>query len=78
VTAKERGLAIARVLEARFNLSVFEEWKRKDPERWNAARNDIGRGIYGQAMREKARLQAVPDDQLEGEFAALVRAAPFQ
>jgi len=78
VTAKERGLAIARVLEARFNLSVFEEWKRKDPQRWNSARNDMGRGIYGQAIREQARLQAVPDDQLAGEVAAIARASPVQ
>jgi hypothetical protein len=30
----------------------------------------MGRGIYGQAIREKRRLQTVPDDQLMAESAA--------
>jgi hypothetical protein len=59
------------VLEARFSLTVFEEQKRKDPEGWNSARNAMGRGIYSQALREKARLEAVSDDLLEREFAAI-------
>lgn len=71
LTAKERGLAIARVLEARFSLSIFEEMKSKDPRRWHSDRNDMGRGIYGEAIREKRRLQAVPDDNLEAELAAI-------
>ncbi len=71
LSAEQRGLAIARVLEARFSLSVFEEMKREDPRRWHADRNDMGRGIYGEAIREKRRLHSVPDDHLEAELAAI-------
>jgi hypothetical protein len=50
--------------------------KRKDTRRWNSKRNDMGRGIYGQAIREMRRLQAVPDEELNAESAAINRALP--
>jgi hypothetical protein len=55
-------------VEARFSLSVFEEMKRKDPHAWKSRRNDMGRGIYAQAIREKRRLQQVSDDELRAEL----------
>jgi hypothetical protein len=71
LSASDRKLAIARILEARFSLSLFEEMKSNDTQRWNSTRNDIGRGIYGQAIRERLRLQAVPDGELNAESAAI-------
>jgi hypothetical protein len=55
-------------VEARFSLSAFEEMKRKDPHAWKSRRNDMGRGIYAQAIREKRRLQQVSDDELRAEL----------
>lgn len=62
---------IAEILEARFSLSAFEAARRADPAYWASARNDMGRGIYDEAMREKERLQALPDALLEAETAAI-------
>jgi hypothetical protein len=67
----QRALDIRRILDARFSLSVFEEWQRSDPAWWDSARNDMGRGIYGEALRELARLQAASDDTLDAELAAI-------
>jgi len=52
-----RKRAIGEILEARFTLGAFEEARRTDPPYWASPRNDMGRGIYGQAIREKRRLQ---------------------
>jgi hypothetical protein len=71
LTADARSLAIAQILEARFSLSLFEEMKRKDRRGWNSTRNDMGRGIYGQAIREMQRLQALTDHELNAESGAL-------
>ena len=68
MTAGESAAAVERIVEARFSLSVFEEMKRKDARGWNSRRNDMGRGIYAQAMREKQRLQQVCDDELRAEL----------
>ena len=67
----ERERVIARVMEARFSLRAFDEMKRADPERWDSPRNDMGRGIYDQALRAQQRLQAAPDDLLRAELAAV-------
>jgi len=63
-----RQVAIRRILDARFNLAGLEVLRTETAE-WNALRNDMGRGIYGEAMREWQRLEAVPDAELEAELA---------
>ena len=68
MTDVERAAAVERIVEARFSLSVFEEMKRKDPHGWKSKRNDMGRGIYAQAIRERQRLQQVSDDELRAEL----------
>ena len=64
----ERQGAIRRILDARFSLAALEVL-RTDAVEWNSVRNDMGRGIYGEAMREWQRLEAVPDAELEAELA---------
>ena len=71
LTLKDRRHTIGEILEARFNVSGFEEIRRNNPGFWESPRNDMGRGIYGEAMREKQRLQRVPDEQLANEAAAI-------
>jgi hypothetical protein len=66
-----RALRIRRILDGRFSLSALEEWKSNDPQWWNSARNEMGRGHYGEAMRELRRLEAVTEDELEAELAAI-------
>jgi hypothetical protein len=70
LTTRARKRAIGEILEARFTLGAFEVTRRTDPSYWASPRNDMGRGIYGQAIREKRRLRTVPDDQLTAESAA--------
>jgi hypothetical protein len=67
-----RALQIRRILDARFSLSGLEEWKKKDPAWWSSASNDMGRGIYEQAMREAQRLESVSDGALDAELAAIL------
>lgn len=69
--AAPRELRIRSILDRRFSLSALEEWKRNDPQWWNSARNEMGRGFYGEAMRELRRLEAVTEDELEAELAAV-------
>jgi hypothetical protein len=66
----EREAAIRRILDARFSLAALEALREIDPLEWSAARNDMGRGIYGEAMRESRRLAKVSDAELEAELAA--------
>jgi hypothetical protein len=66
-----RTLRIRRILDGRFSLSALEEWKRNHPEWWNSTRNAMGRGLYGEAMRELRRLEAATEDELEAELAAI-------
>ena len=66
-----RGPAIRRILDARFSLSAFEASKNGDPAAWSSVRNDMARGIYGEALRESRRLQGVSDAELEAELAAI-------
>ena len=65
-----RKRAIAGIIEARFSVRAFEQIRREDPTYWASPRNDMGRGIYGEALREKQRLAAVPDELLAAESAA--------
>jgi hypothetical protein len=69
--AARRALRIRRILDGRFSLSALEEWKGNDPEWWNSTRNDMGRGLYGEAMREQRRLEAATEDELNAELAAI-------
>ena len=71
---KARRHAIGEVLEARFSLAAFDKIRRADPAYWASPRNDMGRGIYGEAMREKQRLHSISDAQLQAETRS-VRAA---
>jgi hypothetical protein len=70
LSLRERRRAIAAIVEARFSVRAFEDLRRTDPAYWASPRNDMGRGIYGEAMREKQRLAAVPDEVLRAESAA--------
>jgi hypothetical protein len=66
-----RAHDIRRILDARFSLSGLEEWKQKDPAWWISPSNDMGRGLYEQAMREAQRLESVSDSALDAELAAI-------
>jgi hypothetical protein len=61
----QRTREIRRILDARYSLSFFEDCKRGDPDWWNSSRNEVGRGIYGRALREQQRLEAVSDGELD-------------
>ena len=71
LSLKARRQAISAILEARFSVSAFEEVRRKNPQYWSSPRNDMARGIYGEAMREKQRLLDASDELLEAETLAL-------
>ena len=71
LSLKERRHAIMTVVEGRFSLSAFEAVRRDNPVYWASPRNDMARGIYGEAMREKQRLLGASDAQLEAEMLAL-------
>jgi len=68
--ALSRGAAIRRILDARFSMAALEESRNSDPVWWNSPRNDMGRGIHGEALRESRRLEDAPDAELEAELAA--------
>jgi hypothetical protein len=65
----ERDAAIRRILDARFSLSALEALREADPLEWDSARNAIGRGIYGEALRESQRLSDVSGAAIEAELA---------
>ena len=66
-----RARDIHRILDARLSLSGLEHWKQNDPAWWGSASNEMGRGLYGQAMREAQRLESVSDGALDAELAAI-------
>lgn len=70
LSLRERRRAIGAILEARFSIGAFEQVRRTNAEYWESPRNDMSRGIYGQAMREKQRLASATDAQLLAEIAA--------
>ena len=45
--------------------------RRKKPRYWASPRNDMARGIYGEAMREKQRLLDASDELIEAEMLAI-------
>jgi len=71
LSLKERRHAILGIIEARFSVSAFEDVRRKNPQYWRSPRNDMARGIYGEAMREKQRLVVASDELLEAESLAI-------
>ena len=71
LSLKERRHAILAIVEGRFSMSAFEAVRRDNPQYWASPRNDMARGIYGEAMREKQRLVGASDAQLEAELLAL-------
>lgn len=71
LTLHARRETIQAILQARFSVRAFEDVRRDNPEFWASPRNDMARGIYGEAMREKQRLANVTDEQIAAEAAAL-------
>ncbi len=71
LSLRDRKRAITAILEARFSVGAFEEIRFGNAAYWGSARNDMARGIYGEAMREKQRLANVPDAQIVAEAAAI-------
>jgi hypothetical protein len=71
LSLRERKRAIDAILEARFSVHAFEDVRRGNAGFWDSPRNDMARGIYGQAMREKQRLASATDAQLLAEIAAV-------
>jgi hypothetical protein len=67
---RERHRAIGAILEARYSVHAYEEVRRQNAEFWDSPRNDIARGLYDLAMREKQRLAGASDMQLLAEIAA--------
>lgn len=70
LSLRERRRAIGAILEARFSVRAYEEVQRTNREYWDSPRNDMARGIYGQAMREKQRLARATDGELLAEIAS--------
>jgi hypothetical protein len=66
-----RRCVIRSILDARFSVEAFEAVQRENAAYWASPRNDMARGIYGEAMREKQRLASVTDDELAAEAAAI-------
>ena len=71
LTLRARKRAIAAILEARFSVRAFEDIRRQNNGYWESPRNDMARGVYGEAMREKQRLAHASDEQLIAEIAAV-------
>jgi hypothetical protein len=71
LTLSAREHAIRAVLEARFSVGAFEAVQRDSAARWASPRNEMARGIYGEAMREKQRLAQVTDQELVAEAVAI-------
>ena len=63
-----RAFFIRKILDARFSLSTLQEWMNNDPQWWNSDRNAMGRGLYGEAMRERQRLEAATESELIAEL----------
>lgn len=77
LSVRERRHAITTILEARFSVSAFEQVRRENPEYWLSARNDMARGIYGEAMRAKQLLVLSSDEDLEAELLDVARGRRF-
>ena len=71
LSASDRLRAIERIMEARFMVAAFDQIRKRDPTRWAAKGNAMGRGTRGQALRERERLVEASDAQLCAELANL-------
>ena len=71
LSLKERRHAIHEIIEARFSVRAFEEVRRMNPQYWASPRNDMARGIYGEAMRAKQALIGASDAQIASELLGL-------
>lgn len=71
LSLRARRRAIHSILEARFSVRAFESMRRDNADYWDSPRNDMARGIYGEAMREKQRLARASDHQLLAEIFAV-------
>jgi len=76
LSVRARRHAITTILEARFSVSAFEQVRRENPDFWRSARNDMARGIYAEAMREKQQLGAASDERLEAELLDIANRTP--
>jgi hypothetical protein len=70
LSLRERKRAVNAIVEARFSVAAFEQVRHGNTEYWDSPRNDMARGIYGEAMREKQRLVQASDAQLLAEIVA--------
>ena len=73
LSAGARGLAIARILEARFMLTVFEQVRDGAPEYWASPGALMARGVFDHAMIVKKWLQGASDAMLFAALAAIQR-----
>ena len=63
-----RTLFIRKILDMRYSLSALQASKDNDPQWWNSSTNDMGRGFYGEALRERQRLEAATEEELVAEL----------
>lgn len=71
LSAGARKLAIARIMEARFMLSAFEQIRDAHGAHWDSPGNSTARDVYRRALRERERLVESSDAQLCAELAEL-------
>jgi hypothetical protein len=71
LSAGARELAIARIMEARFMISAFEQVRDGAAAHWASPGNSIARAVYRRAMQERERLVEASDAQLCAELAEL-------
>lgn len=69
LSLRERKRAVDAILDTRFSVRALEDVRRRNAGFWASPGNDMARGIYGQAMREKQRLAGATDAQLFAELA---------
>ena len=55
----------------RHAISALEEVRRQNAPYWASPRNDMARGIYGEAMRAKQSLLGASDEHIEAEILGL-------
>jgi hypothetical protein len=76
LSMRARRRAITTILEARFSVRAFEQVRRQNPGCWRSARNDVARGIYGEAMRAKQQLIGASDELIEAELLDIANRRP--
>lgn len=71
LSAGARKLAIARIMEARFMLSAFEQVRDGHGAHWDSPGNSMARDVYRRAVERRERLIEASDAQLCAELAEL-------